>query len=209
MLGKSVWFVSALVALTIACGSDDSDSDQDGSGGTTAGGGGSWGGGEGGGEGGGTAANCMSRCESKATACGAPADVAASECASLCSLSPSEDQAQCMENTSCSALEAAFMDGQYPCGIGSSGGSMGGSSGIGGSGGSTVGKGLGQSCDCPDEGDWVKCSGTDAPCKPELMCIEFGDEKICTEPCTPGSCGAGLECTELNWGGTDMGDYCW
>ena len=130
---------SIVFILSIACGSDDN--------------GGSAGsgvvGGSAGAAGGTTlAANCSERCEARASSCGAPASTAASTCAELCSMNVTEEQAQCLESTSCSALEA--LSGSYPCGIGEgvggSGGSSSGGSSSGGSGGSSSGgSGLGGS----------------------------------------------------------------
>jgi hypothetical protein len=206
MVGQRLWLASLGFALLIACGSDDSDSD--GTGGTSGSSGS-------GGSGGAMASDCQDRCESKATECGAPASVATTECATLCAFDVTEAQAQCLESSACEVLEQAFAGGSYPCGIGPTGtGGTGGSSGTGGAsgtgGGSSGGKTLGENCDCPDEGDWVTCSGTDSPCLLDLVCVEYGEEKKCTESCTPGgSCGGGLECTTLMPNGVGMGDYCW
>lgn len=199
MLTKRLWLAPVLISMALACGSDD-DGDNGGSAGAT------------GGSGGGAtlAANCLPRCEARATECQAPASVATTECTKLCALNVTEAQAQCLEASACDVMAAAFAGGAYPCGIGTTGTGGSGGTANGGSGGSTSGgKSLGEACDCPESGDWVTCSGTDAPCEPSLTCVEFGDKKICTEACTVGSCGAGLECTELNASGVDMGDYCW
>lgn len=201
MSSKGLWFACLLMCFGSAC--SDGDDDSGATGGASQGTGGST-----------LAPNCAARCESKASSCGAPASVAESECGKVCAMNVTAEQLECLETSPCDELMAAWSSGAYPCGIGGgatggTGGSGTGGSTSGGSGGGTSAGALGDSCDCPDDGDWVKCSGTDGPCESSLVCVEYDGKKICTQTCTPDSCGAGLTCTTLAPQGVAMGDYCW
>jgi len=58
---------------------------------------------------------CASRCAGKATLCRAPND---DLCDALCAQSPSSDQLDCIEQTSCMELGEAFENGTPFCGVG-------------------------------------------------------------------------------------------
>lgn len=60
--------------------------------------------------------SCDDRCTAKASACGAPADITAQGCDYICA-SASNDQVDCLEQSSCEDLGAAFEQGQSFCGI--------------------------------------------------------------------------------------------
>lgn len=60
------------------------------------------------------AANCESRCEAKATECKDPNP--SETCASICAKKPTEEQATCLENSTCDTLASSTT----PCGIGTS-----------------------------------------------------------------------------------------
>jgi hypothetical protein len=60
--------------------------------------------------------SCEDRCAAKASECGAPADVAAQGCDYICAMA-STDQVDCLEESNCADLEAAFEQGQSFCGI--------------------------------------------------------------------------------------------
>lgn len=63
-----------------------------------------------------TAGSCDDRCAAKASDCGAPADIASQGCDYVCSMA-SNDQVDCIEESSCEVLGAAFEQGQSFCGI--------------------------------------------------------------------------------------------
>lgn len=150
------------------------------------------------------------RCQAKASSCGAPADIAASECVQLCGQNLTESQLSCLEGADCSEL----LTGD-PCNLGGGAtGGTGGTVGTGGTEGTTGQKSLGESCDCAGTGEWVTCSGTNSECEPSLTCVEFADRKICTQECIfnpdeDDPCGAGLKCSDLIWGSAEMGTFCW
>lgn len=61
---------------------------------------------------------CLDACTSKSEECGAPATQAATVCSQLCDFSPTSEQVECLRNTSCPALIAAFSVGGAVCGLG-------------------------------------------------------------------------------------------
>lgn len=71
------------------------------------------------------AQNCTQRCVTKATACNTPASIVNEACSAVCAKNPSEQQAQCLESSSCSELQSAFLSGGTICGIGQTSGSCG------------------------------------------------------------------------------------
>jgi len=195
---KTILGIFGLVAsLTLACSS--------GSGGGGTGGGGGFG--NAGGNGGSTPVqSCASRCATLANDCGQDPG----QCDQLCG-AINEQQLVCLEGSSCDpqAAQACLSSGSG----GSSSGSGGSSSSNGGSssssgGSSSGGAGLGDACDCPDEGDWVTCAGS-GECASGLTCVEYGGQKLCTEECTPDTCSGSLSCTALLIGSIEMGTYCW
>jgi hypothetical protein len=60
--------------------------------------------------------SCDDRCGAKAETCGAPDDVAAQGCDYICAMASGE-QVDCLEDSSCEDLGAAFEQGQSFCGI--------------------------------------------------------------------------------------------
>jgi hypothetical protein len=63
-----------------------------------------------------SAGSCDDRCAAKASDCGAPDDIASQGCDYICQTA-SNDQVDCLEETSCADLSAAFEQGQSFCGI--------------------------------------------------------------------------------------------
>ncbi len=196
-----LWFVGS-VALACSSGSGNPGPGTGGSGagpgtggnGAGTGTGASTGTGAATGTGGASAADCENRCGAAAQACGQPS----SQCAQLCA-TLSEAQLLCLEGANCDPVTAeACLSGG-----GTGGGGSAGQPGSGGSGGGNLK--LGDTCECPAEGDYVTCTD---PCVPGLTCVEFGD-KFCTEKCSPGgSCSGGLDCTELFIGTVSVGHWC-
>ena len=130
-------------------------------------------------------ANCATRCEDKAVDCQAPDDVASSQCAMICGGGVTDEQLECLEDSSCEELGMAFLGGAPICDIGGGNGSGGSGNGSGGSGnGSGSNASIGDACECSDTpGDFESCSGTDSTCG-DLTCYVFGGEGICSQPCT-------------------------
>lgn len=124
-------FSSALFVFATACGDDGNSGSSPGlsagdagTGGTTSA----------------QPANCQTRCETKAGSCGLSAAQAGGICEELCATATAA-QLNCLESTSCSALNAGETCGIGSGGSGGSGGSSAGKGGTGGSGGSSAGKG--------------------------------------------------------------------
>ncbi len=208
-----LWVAGALVVA--ACGDESNNGDGSEASGGTGGASGAPG------EPAAPAADCPERCAEKAASCGAPADLALSECGSICGAMLSEEELECLEEEDCAALEQALFGSGGACNLGggssASGGSASGGSASGGSasGGSASGGNpnaqIGDDCSCSGaDVAFESCSGTGSSCG-ELTCYVVFGEGICSQTCTADingdDCPAG-ECTEHLVNGVTVGVWC-
>ncbi len=190
--GSLLLLCASVIVPAIACG-DDSSSDS--GAGTDASGDSSP-----------VAQDCPERCVAKAADCGAPADVADSQCQSLCGGSLTEDELSCLEAEDCDTLTELFLGSGSACGLG--GGSA--STSVGSASGSPDAA-IGDACECSDpEADYESCSGTGSSCGSLTCYVVFG-EGICSQPCTADAngddCPSG-ECTTQVVNGLEVGTWC-
>ncbi|MEM9462145.1 MAG: hypothetical protein AAGF11_48775 [Myxococcota bacterium] len=152
------------------------------------------------------AVDCMPRCTDKATECGAPAELADETCRGLCGQDPTEEQAQCLEDSDCHDLTVALGGGTV-CEIGQGGGSTT-APGPSDCGNGTCERGeslsncpsdceeepggtLGDRCDCGEP--TFECEGTENGCQFSLSgtsyrCLVNSAERstgVCTLSCDP------------------------
>jgi hypothetical protein len=191
--------MSALLVTALAACGDDTDA-EDGDGDST----------PTGSNDGPAAQNCSSRCADKAAVCGAPADVATSECQEICGSMLTEDELACLEAEDCATLQQVFVGSGSVCGFGNS--SATGASATGASAtGSTPDADIGDPCECSDpDADFESCSATGSSCGDLTCYVVFGDG-ICSQSCTADAngddCPSG-ECTEQVVNGVVVGTWC-